>query len=88
LTKRSSPAVFYLNAHDLKRTRNIQGTLKESGDVILSRAKIYAELGRSAGSQSSTARKRNADLQVVSMAVEDIAAAALVYRASRSASKL
>jgi hypothetical protein len=45
LTKRSSPRAIYLDARDFKSARNIQGAMKESGDVILSGAKIYLELG-------------------------------------------
>jgi hypothetical protein len=41
----------------LKSARNIQGAMKESGDVIFSGAKIYLELGESGGWQGSTARK-------------------------------
>ena len=45
LTKRSSQQQFYFDTCDLKSARNIQGGMKESGDVILSGAKMYLDLG-------------------------------------------
>ena len=54
-----------------------EGALKESGDVILSGAKIYAELGEAlAGKVPSRANETT---------VEDIAAAMLVYQKATSA---
>jgi hypothetical protein len=38
-------AAFYLYPCDLKSARNIQGAMKESGDMIFSVARIYAESG-------------------------------------------
>jgi hypothetical protein len=64
LTKRSSPGALYLDARDLKSARNIQGAIKQSGDVILSGAKIYLELGEVLAGKVP-AHKRNHDLQVV-----------------------
>ena len=57
-----------------------EGAMKESGDVILSGAKIYAELGAAlAGKLPSRANERTI-FKSLGMAVEDIAAAMLVYR--------
>ena len=56
-----------------------QGAMKESGDVILSGAKIYAELGEAfAGKLPPRANERTI-FKSLGMAVEDIAAAKLVY---------
>ena len=56
-----------------------EGAMKESGDVILSGAKIYAELGAAlAGKLPSRANERTI-FKSLGMAVEDIAAAKLVY---------
>jgi ornithine cyclodeaminase/alanine dehydrogenase-like protein (mu-crystallin family) len=88
LTKRSSPRAIYLDARDLKSARNIQGALKESGDVILSGAKIYAELGEALAGKVPAQANKTTIFKSLGMAVEDIAAAMLVYRGSRSASKL
>ena len=57
-----------------------EGAMKESGDVILSGAKIYAELGEAfAGKLPPRANERTI-FKSLGMAVEDIAAAMLVYR--------
>jgi thiomorpholine-carboxylate dehydrogenase len=56
-----------------------EGALKEAGDVILSDAKIYAELGEAlAGTVPSYANETTV-FKSLGMAVEDIAAAMLVY---------
>jgi thiomorpholine-carboxylate dehydrogenase len=56
-----------------------EGAMKESGDVILSGAKIYAELGEAfAGKLPPRANERTI-FKSLGMAVEDIAAAKLVY---------
>jgi len=58
-----------------------KGALKESGDVILSGAKIYAELGEALACKLPTRAKETTIFKSLGMAVEDIAAALLVYRA-------
>jgi ornithine cyclodeaminase/alanine dehydrogenase-like protein (mu-crystallin family) len=58
-----------------------EGALKESGDVILSCAKIYAELGEALAATVPTRAKETTIFKSLGMAVEDIAAAILVYRA-------
>jgi len=58
-----------------------EGALKESGDVILSCAKIYAELGEVLAGTVPTRAKETTIFKSLGMAVEDIAAAILVYRA-------
>jgi ornithine cyclodeaminase/alanine dehydrogenase-like protein (mu-crystallin family) len=57
--------------------------LKESGDVILSKAPIYAEAGEIfAGTKPAPPRASTTIFKSVGIAVEDIAAAQLVYRAA------
>lgn len=58
-----------------------EGALKESGDVILSRAKIYAELGEALAGKVPPRAKETTIFKSLGMAVEDISAAMLVYRA-------
>jgi ornithine cyclodeaminase/alanine dehydrogenase-like protein (mu-crystallin family) len=65
-----------------------EGATKESGDIILSHAKIYAELGEALAGTVSSRANETTIFKSLGMAVEDIAAAMLVYRGSRSASKL
>ena len=88
LTKRSSQQQFYFDMCDLKSARNIQGAMKESGDVILSGAKIYLELGEALAGRVPPRANETTIFKSLGMAAEDIAAATLVYRASRSANKL
>jgi ornithine cyclodeaminase/alanine dehydrogenase-like protein (mu-crystallin family) len=57
-----------------------KGAMKESGDVILSGAKIYAELGEALAGKVSSRANETTIFKSLGMAVEDIAAAALVYR--------
>jgi ornithine cyclodeaminase/alanine dehydrogenase-like protein (mu-crystallin family) len=57
-----------------------EGALKESGDVILSGAKIYAELGEALAGKVSPRASEITIFKSLGMAVEDIAAATLVYR--------
>jgi ornithine cyclodeaminase/alanine dehydrogenase-like protein (mu-crystallin family) len=59
------------------------GALKESGDVILSRAKIYAELGEALAGKIPSRANETTIFKSLGMAVEDIAAAMLVYRAAK-----
>ncbi len=56
--------------------------LKESGDIILSKAPIYAEVGEIfAGTKPMPSSSRTTLFKSVGIAVEDIAAARLVYEA-------
>jgi ornithine cyclodeaminase/alanine dehydrogenase-like protein (mu-crystallin family) len=57
-----------------------EGALKESGDVILSGAKIYAELGEALAGKVPSRANETTIFKSLGMAVEDIAAAMLVYR--------
>jgi thiomorpholine-carboxylate dehydrogenase len=57
-----------------------EGAMKESGDVILSGAKIYAELGEALASKVPSRANETTIFKSLGMAVEDIAAATLVYR--------
>src|SRR5436189_3975343 len=60
-----------------------QGAMKESGDVILSGAKIYAELGEALAGKVPARANETTVFKSLGMAVEDIAAALLVYRLIR-----
>ncbi len=57
-----------------------EGAQKESGDIILSRAKIYAELGEALAGKVPARPDETTIFKSLGMAVEDIAAALLVYR--------
>ena len=57
-----------------------EGALKESGDVILSGAKIYAELGEALAGKVPSRANETTIFKSLGMAVEDIAAALLVHR--------
>jgi ornithine cyclodeaminase/alanine dehydrogenase-like protein (mu-crystallin family) len=59
-----------------------EGATKESGDVILSGAKIYAELGETLAGKVPTRANETTIFKSLGMAVEDIAAAMLVYRSA------
>lgn len=59
-----------------------EGAVKESGDVILSGAKIYAELGEALAGKVPPRATETTIFKSLGMAVEDIAAAMLVYRAA------
>jgi ornithine cyclodeaminase/alanine dehydrogenase-like protein (mu-crystallin family) len=59
-----------------------EGAMKESGDVILSGVKIYAELGEALAGQVPTRSNETTIFKSLGMAVEDIAAAMLVYRSA------
>jgi ornithine cyclodeaminase/alanine dehydrogenase-like protein (mu-crystallin family) len=65
-----------------------EGAMKESGDVILSGAKIYAELGEALAGKLPTRVNETTIFKSLGMAVEDIFAAMLVYQASRSRNKV
>ena len=56
-----------------------EAAMKESGDVILSGAKIYAELGEVLASKVPSRASETTIFKSLGMAVEDIAAAMLVY---------
>jgi thiomorpholine-carboxylate dehydrogenase len=57
-----------------------EGAVKESGDVILSGTKIYAELGDAIAGKVPTRANETTIFKSLGMAVEDISAAMLVYR--------
>src|SRR5713101_5248412 len=59
-----------------------EAALKESGDIILSGAKIYAELGEALAGKIPPRANETTIFKSLGMAVEDIAAALLVYRAA------
>jgi ornithine cyclodeaminase/alanine dehydrogenase-like protein (mu-crystallin family) len=59
-----------------------EGALKESGDVILSHAKIYVELGEALAGNVPSRAGETTIFKSLGMAVEDIAAAMLVYRSA------
>src|SRR5438105_6062625 len=61
-----------------------EAAMKESGDVILSGAKIYAELGQALAGKVPPRANETTIFKSLGMAVEDIAAALLVYRAETS----
>ncbi|GAC1654881.1 MAG: ornithine cyclodeaminase family protein [Vulcanimicrobiaceae bacterium] len=56
-----------------------EAVLKESGDVILSGASIYAEIGEIFSGKKTLAREETTIFKSVGIAAEDIAAARLVY---------
>ena len=62
-----------------------EGAAKESGDVILSGAKVYAELGEALAGEVPSHANETTIFKSLGMAVEDIAAATLVYRSYLSA---
>lgn len=57
-----------------------EAAIKESGDVILSGAKIYAELGEALAGKVPSRASETTIFKSLGMAVEDIGAALLVYR--------
>lgn len=58
------------------------GAMKESGDIILSGAKIYAELGEALAGKVPSRANEITIFKSLGMAVEDIAAAMLAYRSA------
>src|SRR6266849_149784 len=60
-----------------------EAALKESGDIILSGAKIYAELGEALAGKIRPRSNETTIFKSLGMAVEDIAAALLVYRSAK-----
>src|SRR5881227_3603738 len=61
-----------------------EGAVKESGDVILSGAKICAELGEALAGKVPSRANETTIFKSLGMAVEDIAAAMLVYQKATS----
>jgi ornithine cyclodeaminase/alanine dehydrogenase-like protein (mu-crystallin family) len=59
-----------------------EGARKESGDIILSDAKMYAELGEALAGKVPPRGDETTIFKSLGMAVEDIAAALLVYRSA------
>jgi len=57
-----------------------EGALKESGDVMLSGANVYAELGEALADKIDNRANETTIFKSLGMAVEDIASALLVYR--------
>jgi thiomorpholine-carboxylate dehydrogenase len=60
------------------------GATKESGDIILSNAKIYAEIGEALAGKVPPHANETTIFKSLGMAVEDISAALLVYRSARA----
>ena len=60
-----------------------EAAIKESGDVILSRTKIHAELGEALAGKVPPRANETTVFKSLGMAVEDIAAALLVYESAR-----
>ena len=60
-----------------------EAAMKESGDVILSGANIYAELGEAFAGKIDINPSETTIFKSLGMAVEDISAALLVYRAAK-----
>lgn len=58
------------------------GAMQESGDIILSGAKIYAELGEALAGKIPLRANETTVFKSLGMAVEDISAAMLVYRSA------
>jgi len=61
-----------------------EAAMKESGDIILSGAEIYAELGKALATKIPSHANETTVFKSLGMAVEDIAAALLVYRSATS----
>jgi ornithine cyclodeaminase/alanine dehydrogenase-like protein (mu-crystallin family) len=59
-----------------------EAAMKESGDIILSGGKIYAELGEVLAGKLPSHASETTIFKSLGMAVEDIAAALLVYRSA------
>jgi ornithine cyclodeaminase/alanine dehydrogenase-like protein (mu-crystallin family) len=59
-----------------------EAAMKESGDVILSGAKTYAELGEALAGKVPSRANETTIFKSLGMAVEDIVAALLVYRSA------
>jgi ornithine cyclodeaminase/alanine dehydrogenase-like protein (mu-crystallin family) len=59
-----------------------EGAMKESGDIVLSGAKIYAELGEALAAKATPRANETTIFKSLGMAVEDIAASLLVYHSA------
>ena len=59
-----------------------EAAMKESGDIILSAAKVYAELGQALADKVPSRAKETTIFKSLGMAVEDIVSALLVYRSA------
>lgn len=59
------------------------GALQESGDILLAGAKIYAEIGEALAGKVPSRANETTVFKSLGMAVEDISAALLVYRAAQ-----
>jgi thiomorpholine-carboxylate dehydrogenase len=59
-----------------------EAAMKESGDIILSAAKVYAELGQALSDKVPSRAKETTIFKSLGMAVEDIVSALLVYRSA------
>jgi thiomorpholine-carboxylate dehydrogenase len=68
--------------HNVVFVDSREAALKESGDVILSCATIYAELGEALASKVPACANETTVFKSLGMAVEDISAAMLVYRSA------
>ncbi|HXP36089.1 MAG TPA: ornithine cyclodeaminase family protein, partial [Chthoniobacterales bacterium] len=64
-----------------------EAAMKESGDVILSGAKIYAELGKALAGKVPPRANETTIFKSLGMAVEDVTAALLVYRSGKKNAK-
>jgi ornithine cyclodeaminase/alanine dehydrogenase-like protein (mu-crystallin family) len=62
-----------------------EAAMKESGDVILCGTKIYAELGEALAGKVPPRTNETTIFKSLGMAVEDIAAAMLIYRSAKAA---
>ena len=61
-----------------------EAAMKESGDIVLSGAKIYAELGEALAGKVPSRANETTVFKSLGIAVEDIAAALLVYESARA----
>jgi ornithine cyclodeaminase/alanine dehydrogenase-like protein (mu-crystallin family) len=68
--------------HNVLFVDSREAAMKESGDVILSGANIYAELGEVFAGKIDNRANETTIFKSLGMAVEDIAAALLVYRST------
>jgi thiomorpholine-carboxylate dehydrogenase len=62
-----------------------EAAMKESGDVILSGTKIYAELGEAFAGKIPPRPNETTIFKSLGMAVEDVTAAMLIYRSAKAA---
>jgi thiomorpholine-carboxylate dehydrogenase len=58
-----------------------EAVAKESGDVILSGAHVHAEIGELFAGEKTAPRDQSTVFKSVGLAIEDLAAANLVYEA-------